>query len=78
MIIIIIIIIINQINIVFDFLGGHHEQQRNAGGREHDINLCHVLEIEPKLQTLTGEVLISCANSSNEARLDVGFLKRAT
>jgi len=35
-------------------------------------DVCHVLEIEPKLQTLTGEVLISCANSSNEARLDVG------
>ena len=32
----------------------------------------HDVEVEPHLQTLTGEVLTSSANSSNEARPDVG------
>jgi len=34
-------------------------------------DVCHDVEVEPHLQPLTGEVLISSANSSDEARLDV-------
>ena len=34
-------------------------------------DVCHDVEVEPHLQTLTGEVLTSSANSSDEARLDV-------
>ena len=42
-------------------------------------DVCHDVEVEPHLQPLTGEVLISSANSSDEARLDVsarGFWQR--
>ena len=42
-------------------------------------DICHDVEVEPHLQPLTGEVLISSANSSDEARLDVsehGFWQR--
>ena len=42
-------------------------------------DVCHDFEVEPHLQPLTGEVLISSANSSDEARLDVcvrGFWQR--
>ena len=42
-------------------------------------DVCHDVEVEPHLQTLTGEVLTSSANSSDEARLDVsarGFWQR--
>ena len=34
-------------------------------------DVCHDAEVEPHLQPLTGEVLISSANSSDEAHLDV-------
>ena len=34
-------------------------------------DICHDVEVEPHLQPLTGEVLISSANSSDEAHLDV-------
>ena len=37
-------------------------------------DICHDVEVEPHLQTLTGEVLTSSANSSDEARLDVSAL----
>ena len=33
-------------------------------------DVCHDVEVEPHLETLTGEVLSSSANSSDEARLD--------
>ena len=33
--------------------------------------VCHDVQVEPHLQTLTGEVLNGSANSSDEARLDV-------
>ena len=33
-------------------------------------DVCHDAEVEPHLQPLTGEVLISSANSSDEAHLD--------
>ena len=33
-------------------------------------DVCHDVEIEPHLETLTGEVLSSGANPSDEARLD--------
>ena len=39
----------------------------------------HDFEVEPHLQTLTGDVFTSSANSSDEARLDVitrGFWQR--
>lgn len=42
-------------------------------------DVCHDVEVEPNLQTLTGEVLSRSANSSDEARLDVsarGFWQR--
>ena len=42
-------------------------------------DVCHDVEVEPHLQPLTGEVLISSANSSDEARLEVsarGFWQR--
>ena len=42
-------------------------------------DVCHDVEVEPHLQTLTGEVLTNSANSSDEARLDVsarGFWQR--
>ena len=42
-------------------------------------DVCHDVEVEPHHQPLTGEVLISSANSSDEARLDVtapGFWQR--
>ena len=42
-------------------------------------DICHDVEVEPHLQPLTGEVLISSANSSDEARLDAsahGFWQR--
>ena len=32
---------------------------------------CYDVEIEPHLQTLTGEILSSSTNSSDKARLDV-------
>ena len=32
--------------------------------------VCHDVEAEPHLETLTGEVLSSSTNSSDEARLD--------
>jgi hypothetical protein len=34
-------------------------------------DVCHNVEVEPHLQSLTGEVLASSVNSSHEARLDV-------
>ena len=34
-------------------------------------DVCHDVEVEPHLQPLTGEVLISSDNSSDKARLDV-------
>ena len=34
-------------------------------------DICHQVEVEPKLQTLTGEVLTSSANSYDEAHLDI-------
>ena len=34
-------------------------------------DVCHDVEVEPHLDTLTGEVLSSSANSSDEVRLDV-------
>ena len=42
-------------------------------------DVCHNVEIEPHLQSLTGEVSIGITNSSDEARLDVsasGFWQR--
>ena len=33
--------------------------------------ICHDVEVKPHLQTVTGEVLTSSANSSDKARLDV-------
>ena len=42
-------------------------------------DVCHDAEVEPHLQTLTGDVLTSSANSCDEARLDVsarGFWQR--
>ena len=33
-------------------------------------DICHDVEVEPHLETLTGEVLGNSANSSDEARLD--------
>ena len=42
-------------------------------------DVCHDVEVEPHLQPLTGEVLISSSNSSDETRLDVsarGFWQR--
>ena len=42
-------------------------------------DVCHDVEVEPHLQPLTGEVLISSDNSSDKARLDVsarGFWQR--
>ena len=42
-------------------------------------DVCHDAEVGPDLQPLTGEVLVSSANSSDEARLDVsacGFWQR--
>ena len=41
--------------------------------------VCHDVEVEPPLETLTGEALHTSANSSDEARLDVnarGFWMR--
>ena len=43
------------------------------------MDVYHDFEVEPQLQTLTGEVFMSSANSSDEARLDVTtrrFLQR--
>ena len=43
------------------------------------LDVCHDVEVEPHLQTLTGEVLTSSANSSDKAPLDVsvrGFWQR--
>jgi hypothetical protein len=34
-------------------------------------DVCHDVQVEPHLQILTGEVLTSSANSSDEARLDI-------
>lgn len=34
-------------------------------------DVCHDVQVEPQLETLTGEVLHSSANTSDEARLDV-------
>ena len=42
-------------------------------------DVCHDVNVEPHLQTLTGEILSSSTNSSDEARLDVsarGFWQR--
>ena len=42
-------------------------------------DICHDVQVEPRLQILTGEILNSGANSSDEARLDVsvrGFWQR--
>ena len=42
-------------------------------------DVCHALEVKLHLQTLTREILNSCNNSSDEARLDVsaqGFWQR--
>ena len=42
-------------------------------------DVCHDFEIEPDLQTLTGEILSSSTKSSDKARLDVsarGFWQR--
>ena len=42
-------------------------------------DVCHDVEVQPHLQPLTGEVIISSANSSDDARLDVsarGFWQR--
>ena len=42
-------------------------------------DVCHDVEVEPHLQTLTGEILTSSTNSSDEARMDVsvqGFWQR--
>ena len=43
-------------------------------------DVCHDVEVEPHLQTLTGEILTSSANSLYEARLNVnscaGFWQR--
>ena len=35
------------------------------------MDVCHDFEVEPHLQTLTGDVLSSSANSSDEAQVDV-------
>ena len=34
-------------------------------------DVCHDVQVEPHLQILTGEVLTSSANSSDDARLDI-------
>ena len=42
-------------------------------------DVCHDVQVEPHLQILTGEVLTSSVNSSDEARLDIsarGFWQR--
>ena len=42
-------------------------------------DVCHDVDVEPRLQILTGEILSSSTNSSDEARLDVstrGFWQR--
>ena len=59
----------------FRFSGG----RKTNGPLIHALDVCHDVQVEPHLQTLTGEVLNSGANSSNEARLDVsvrGFWRR--
>ena len=43
---------------------------REASSHPFSI-VCHDVEVEPHLQTLTGGALISGANPSGEARLDV-------
>ena len=60
----------------------NHAMSCMKGGfvhRRHDVqdlfatllkDVCHDVEVEPHLETLTGEVLSSSANSSDEARLD--------
>ena len=35
------------------------------------MDVCHDIEVEPHLQTLTGDILSSSANSSDEAHVDV-------
>lgn len=37
----------------------------------NDIHVYHEVEVEPKLQTLTGKVLTGSANSYDEAHLDI-------
>ena len=55
------------------FVHGKHDVLDLFASLLEDV--CHDFEVEPHLQTLTGEVLASSANTcqSDEARLDVSL-----
>lgn len=49
----------------------HYEVQDLFATLLKDIHVYHEVEVEPKLQTLTGKVLTGSANSYDEAHLDI-------